>query len=122
MVGVKGRCPLAKLNTRVLSTRVVPRLLTDSEIRLRLEALDGWRHKGKFIVKTFHFDEFMDGISFIDRVAVVAEKEEHHPDIGVRYTDVTLSIQTHSEGGVTEWDVELAEAVEKMMHQAKRSA
>ena len=63
----------------------------------------------------FEFPNFRDGISFVNKVAEVAEKEEHHPDIHVKYTTITLSVQTHSEGGVTEWDIELAEAVEKML-------
>lgn len=57
----------------------------------------------------------MEGISFISKVARVAEKEQHHPDIHVRYTTITLSVQTHSEGGITEWDLALAEAIEKML-------
>jgi 4a-hydroxytetrahydrobiopterin dehydratase len=92
----------------------VPRLLSDPEVALRLKKLRGWTREGKFITKSFEFGEFMDGIAFIGRVAKVAEKEEHHPDIHVRYTTVTLSLQTHSEGGVTEWDIQLAAAIEKM--------
>lgn len=88
-------------------------LLTDSEIASRLKPMKGWKHEGKFITKAFEFEQFMDGIAFLNRVAEIAEKEEHHPDIHVRYTTITLSLQTHSEGGVTEWDVELAEAIEK---------
>ncbi|MDA4126473.1 MAG: 4a-hydroxytetrahydrobiopterin dehydratase [Thaumarchaeota archaeon] len=92
----------------------MPRLLEGSEIKERLKTLKGWKHEGKFISKSFEFENFLDGIAFVSRVAEVAEKEEHHPDIHIRYTTVTLSIQTHSEGGVTEWDLELAEAIEKM--------
>ena len=93
----------------------MPRLLSRSEVSTRLKSLKGWKHDGAFIVKTFEFPTFMKGIAFIRKVAVVAEREEHHPDIHVRYTAVTLSVQTHSEGGVTEWDLELAAAVEKML-------
>ena len=96
----------------------MPRLLSDSEISKRLGALKGWKHEGKFIAKAFEFPAFMEGVAFVERVAAVAEREEHHPDIHIRYTTVTLSIQTHSEGGVTEWDFELAEAIEKEL--AKR--
>jgi 4a-hydroxytetrahydrobiopterin dehydratase len=88
-------------------------LLTGPEIRKRLKTLKGWKEEGKFITKTFEFENFMDGIAFIGRVAKVAEEEEHHPDIHVRYTTIKLSVQTHSEGGVTEWDLDLAEAVER---------
>ena len=92
----------------------MPKLLDDSEIKKRLRALKGWKHDGKFITKSFEFENFMEGMTFVSRVAEVAQKEEHHPDIHIRYTTVTLSIQTHSEGGVTEWDFELAEAIGKI--------
>ncbi len=97
----------------------MPKLLGGPEIRARLKRLPGWKHRGKFITKTFKFDRFMAGVDFINRVAAVAEMEEHHPDILVRYTEVTLSLQTHSEGGVTEWDFELAEALEKMLRRPR---
>jgi 4a-hydroxytetrahydrobiopterin dehydratase len=92
----------------------VPRLLSDGEISSRLKKLRGWKRDGAFITKVFEFSDFKDGIAFVDRVADVAESEEHHPDIHIRYSMITLSVQTHSEGGVTEWDFELAEAIEKM--------
>lgn len=97
----------------------MPRLLHNSEIKKRLETLKGWKRDGKFVTKSFEFENFTDGIAFVSRVAEVAEKEEHHPDIHIRYTTVTLSVQTHSEGGVTEWDLELAEAIEKMVAATK---
>ena len=93
----------------------MPKLLTAPEINAHLKSLIGWKHEGRFITKTFEFDKFMDGIAFVKKVAKVAEEQEHHPDINIRYTTVRLSIQTHSEGGVTEWDVELATAIEKMI-------
>ena len=93
----------------------MPRLLSDSKITKGLGTLKGWKHEGKFITKTYEFKTFMEGVDFVRKVAAVAEKEEHHPDIGIRYTTVTLSIQTHSEGGVTEWDLELASAVERAL-------
>ena len=92
----------------------MPKLLTTAEIGQALKSLKGWRLKGKFITKTFEFDEFAGGIGFVNRVAEVAEEQDHHPDIKIRYTTVTLSIQTHSEGGVTKWDFELAKAIDKM--------
>ena len=91
----------------------MPRLLREEEVATRLKGLAGWRYEEGFIVKSYQFEEFMQGIAFIVEVAKVAEEEEHHPDIHVRYTTVTLSLQTHSEGGVTEWDLELAGAIEK---------
>jgi 4a-hydroxytetrahydrobiopterin dehydratase len=88
------------------------RLLPRGEILRKLKKLEGWRLKGKFIVKVFEFDDFAAAMEFVNSVARVAEEQEHHPDIGIRYSKVTLSIQTHSEGGVTEWDVGLARAID----------
>ena len=92
----------------------MPKILKPDELTRELSKLEGWRRKGKFIGKTYEFEEFMEGIEFIERVAEVAEKEEHHPDIHVRYTIVTLELQTHSEGGVTSWDIDLARAIDKV--------
>ena len=112
---VKSRCHFAKLIAERLGFDDVPPLLKKAEIRSRLKHLQGWKQDGDFITKTFEFKRFMDGVSFINAVAKVAEEQEHHPDIHVRYTTITLSVQTHSEGGVTEWDLELAEAIEAML-------
>jgi 4a-hydroxytetrahydrobiopterin dehydratase len=98
----------------------MPRLLTVTEIRNRLRKLDGWKLKGKFIEKTFEFESFVDGIRFIDEVAEVAEKEQHHPDIHVRYTAITLSIQTHSKGGVTSWDIGLAAEIDRALEKSSK--
>ena len=97
----------------------MPKLLSDSEIANRLEGLKRWKHEGKFITKSFKFKHFMDGIEFVNRVAAVAEKEEHHPDIHIRYTTITLSVQTHSEGGVTEWDLALAGAIDRELKRGR---
>lgn len=92
----------------------MPKLLTAKEVERELRGLKGWHRRSGFITKTFVFDHFMDGISFLNRVARIAEKQEHHPDIKVRYTRITLSIQTHSEGGVTAWDIGLAKAIDRI--------
>ena len=90
----------------------MPRVLSDSEVASRLGSVKGWKKEGKFITRTFGFDHFMDAIAFVNEVAEAAERQEHHPDINIRYTKVKLSIQTHSEGGVTEWDFDLAKAID----------
>ena len=100
----------------------MPSLLGDGQISLRLKPLKGWKRDGAFISKAFEFSDFMDGIAFVGRVARIAEKEPHHPHNNIRYTTVKLSLQTHSEGGVTEWDLELAEAIEKMLRSQEARA
>ena len=85
-------------------------------LAILLAALIGWASEPSVLdqLRLFVFDEFMDGISFISKVAKVAERHEHHPDIKVRYTTITLSVQTHSEGGVTSWDIGLARAIDRI--------
>jgi 4a-hydroxytetrahydrobiopterin dehydratase len=87
--------------------------LSDGEIERALKSLKGWSREGDFITKEFRFRAFMDGIRFVGQVAEIAESQEHHPDIHVVWTTVTLKIQTHDEGGITSWDVALARDIEK---------
>ncbi len=91
--------------------------LSAAQIRTRLKALDGWKSKNGFITKAFEFRTFMAGIRFVNDVAAIAERLEHHPDIHIRWTTITLHIQTHDEGGVTAWDFQLATEIEKYLHQ-----
>lgn len=100
----------------------MPRLLEGAKLTDELRPLKGWKSDGDFITRTFEFNEFMDGVRFIERVAKVAEELEHHPDIHVRYTTVRLELQTHSEGGVTEWDIELARAIDKVAAEKKTTS
>lgn len=55
----------------------------------------------------------MDGIAFVNRVAEIAEEKNHHPDIDIRWTTVKTMLSTHSEGGVTDKDIELAKAIDE---------
>jgi 4a-hydroxytetrahydrobiopterin dehydratase len=120
MVAVKGGCPFAKLITDGTWVVFVPKLLSEAEIKNSLKGLKGWKQEGKFITKTFEFGHFMDAIAFVNEVAEAAEREEHHPDISIRYTTVKLSVQTHSEGGVTEWDISLAKAIDVLEDAVRR--
>ncbi len=86
--------------------------LSPEEIGQRLEPLGGWQYKDNAISKLFRFKEFMDGIGFINRVAQLAEAADHHPDILINYTRLTFTCSTHSEGGVTEKDLKLAQSIE----------
>ena len=92
----------------------MPRRLTDPEIEARLGKLDGWTREGDFITKTFQFETFKSAMRFLNKVARVAEEQEHHPDVSLRYSRVKLSIQTHSEGGLTSWDFGLAREIERI--------
>lgn len=87
--------------------------LTEQEIVERLKALQGWAREGGAIHKSFTFAKFADGIRFVDRVAVAADALDHHPDIDIRYTTITMTLSTHSAGGLTRKDFELAERIEQ---------
>lgn len=88
--------------------------LSDIEIQRGLGGLSGWTRKGDTLVKIFHFATFPAGIDFIRRVATVAEKQAHHPDIDIRYTKVCFVLSTHDAGGITEKDFTLAHAIEDL--------
>ena len=87
--------------------------LSDLEIRRAIGSLPGWVRKGDALTKTYSFARFSDGIRFVDQVAQVADKMDHHPDIDVRYTKITFSLSTHDAGGITQNDIDLAGAIEK---------
>jgi len=90
----------------------MPQKLSDLEIQRALNGLSGWSRRNDSLVKTFTFDRFADGISFVTRVATAADAVNHHPDIDIRYTKVTLTLSTHDAGGITKNDLELAQQIE----------
>ncbi len=85
----------------------------DIEIQRELGTLDGWSRRGDALVKTFVFPTFVAAIAFVDRAAELAEEFAHHPDMDIRYSKVTMTLSTHSAGGITELDFVLARALEK---------
>ncbi|WP_337169704.1 4a-hydroxytetrahydrobiopterin dehydratase [Gemmatimonas aurantiaca] len=92
----------------------VPSALSDIEIQRALGPLPGWSRKGDAICKSYHFATFPAGIAFIARVAEVAERLQHHPDIDIRYTRVLFQLSTHDAGGITQKDFELASQIEAL--------
>ena len=84
-------------------------LLPDTEIEAFLEAHTGWSRGGNEITRTFEFADFNESMGFVTRVALAAEKANHHPDIDIRWNKVTLTLSTHSEGGLTARDLDLAD-------------
>ena len=91
----------------------MPRLGED-EIEARLGELAGWRREGESIVKEFKLDDFVGSVDFINRLTPVAEEMNHHPDLQVSWNKVVVSITTHSEGGLTENDFELAKSIDPL--------
>jgi 4a-hydroxytetrahydrobiopterin dehydratase len=90
----------------------MPARLPDLDIQRALGGLPGWARRGDLLTKTFAFPRFADGIAFVRKIAAVADEMNHHPDIDIRYTKVTVMLSTHSAGGITQLDLNLATAVE----------
>jgi 4a-hydroxytetrahydrobiopterin dehydratase len=84
--------------------------LSDSEVTARLEDLPDWSQPGEEIQRTFRFKDFVAAMAFVERIAARAEAVQHHPDILIRYSRVTLSLSTHDAGGISEKDFEFATA------------
>jgi 4a-hydroxytetrahydrobiopterin dehydratase len=82
--------------------------LTTEQVNVHLKAIPDWSKRAQTICRTFKFDEFMTGIAFVRRIAKQAQKINHHPDIDIRFNQVTLKLTTHDEGGITEKDFLLA--------------
>jgi 4a-hydroxytetrahydrobiopterin dehydratase len=90
---------------------VMPPLKKD-EIKARLSGMSGWKLNDDEIEKKFQFADFKEAMAFVNRVAGAAESMDHHPDIEIKYNKVDLTLSTHSEGGVTDKDFQLAERIE----------
>ncbi len=91
-----------------------PKLLQGVERAKALQELEGWEEaKGRdAITKTFQFKSFSQAWGWMSRVALVAEKMDHHPEWGNVYGRVEVTLSTHSAGGVTEFDIALARKME----------
>ena len=82
--------------------------LHTKQIKLNLQAVPKWAKRAQTILRTFKFEGFLKGIDFVSQVARKAQKMNHHPDINIRFDEVTLTLTTHDEGGITEKDFSLA--------------
>ncbi len=86
--------------------------LTDDQRSEALARLQGWDTDGDVIRKTFGFKGFGWAMEFVNSVARMAEAADHHPDIDIRYNKVTISLTTHSAGGLTTADIDLASVID----------
>jgi 4a-hydroxytetrahydrobiopterin dehydratase len=89
-------------------------VLTDTEIQQALTSLSGWQRNGTAIQRVFRFPDFKAAMKFVNKVAETAEQANHHPDIDIRYNTITLALVSHDSGGVTQRDVRMAEAINKI--------
>jgi 4a-hydroxytetrahydrobiopterin dehydratase len=105
---------IAKRFSNVSRSPVMADLIKATDLKDRMKKIPEWELEKKHIERTFEFDDFVDAIDFVDRVAEVAEEEEHHPDIDIRYNKIRLVVSTHSKGGLTELDFNLAERIDTL--------
>jgi 4a-hydroxytetrahydrobiopterin dehydratase len=88
--------------------------LGSEEIEARLADLDGWERRGEAIVKAFGRGDFVGSVRFVDSLVAPAEEMGHHPDLEISWDTVTVTISTHSEGGLTAADFELAAKIDAL--------
>ena len=88
--------------------------LSEEDIERGLAARSDWSRSGEAIQRTFGFGDFNGAIAFVDRVAVRAEEVQHHPDILIRYSKVTLTLSTHDAGGLSQKDFDFAADCDRM--------
>jgi len=87
-------------------------LLNDAEIEAKLAGLTGWRREGAAISKQFKCGDFVGSVRFVQGLVEPAEEMNHHPDLEISWDTVTVTLSTHSEGGLTAADFELAAKVD----------
>lgn len=93
-------------------------LLQPDEVRSALGTRPGWSGDPGAITRTVTFPSFPEAVAVVDRVAVVAEELDHHPDIDIRWRTLTFRCATHSAGGVTARDLDLASRIDEIVARA----
>ena len=88
--------------------------LDDNEINEKLGALEGWEREGEAIRKTFDRGDFVGSVDFVKALVEPAEDMGHHPDVAISWSEVTVTVTTHSEGGLTANDFELARRIDEL--------
>ena len=89
------------------------KVMNAAEIEKVLKANSDWHLKGGKLVREWTFKDFLEAMAFVNRVAVLAEDANHHPDIDIRYNHVVLGLVSHDAGGITQRDASLATQLSK---------
>lgn len=89
-------------------------LLGESEVEAKLAELSGWERAGAAIRKRFERGDFVGSVEFVSRLVEPAEGMNHHPDLEISWATVTVTVSTHSEGGLTAADFELAAKIDAL--------
>lgn len=89
-----------------------PKLLSEQEIAAKLAEIPQWTRDGKNIVRKFKFKNFMESMGLVNKVAILSEVMDHHPDILIQWNKVALTLSTHSASGLTDMDFTLAKRID----------
>lgn len=89
-------------------------VLDDAVVATRLDDLAQWRREGDAIVRVFDCGDFVGAVEFVNKLVPVAEAANHHPDVAISWKNVTVTLSTHSEGGLTEKDFALANEIDSL--------
>src|SRR5258705_6692811 len=93
----------------------VPELLDQAAVDTALKRLPGWEREGDALVRTYQRRDWLDAISLLNAVAPEAERRNHHPDVSITgYRNITFRLTTHSKGGITDRDIDLASWIERV--------
>lgn len=87
-------------------------LLDDATIATRLDDLPGWQRDGEAIVREYDRGDFVGAVDFVNALTPLAEAANHHPDIAISWKTVAVTLSTHSEGGLTDKDFDLATEID----------
>lgn len=98
----------------------MPRLLDDEEISRQLRDLPHWAREDGTLVRTAELPSFRAAVAVIDAVADEAEVMDHHPDVDLRWRTLRFCLSTHSAGGITQFDIELAHRIDEAVADAGR--
>ena len=94
------------------------RLLESAEVERQLTELPGWTREGDSLRCTVKAPDFLTGIAIVTSVAQDAEEMDHHPDIDIRWRTLLFVLSTHSAGGITQLDIELAHRINDIVQRA----
>ena len=89
-------------------------VLSAEDLEGMLKKLPEWELEGGAIERNFEFENFNEAMEFVNTVAELAEEADHHPDIDIRWNKVRLALVTHSAGGITEADTEMAQRIDRL--------
>ena len=94
-------------------------VLSIDQINKSLKKINQWKFNDNMISRSFKFPSYMSGINFVDSLALISEKENHHPDILVGWCEVNVAFTSHDLGGVTDKCVKMAELTSKLFEEKK---